>query len=112
MSKENGKQSDKDTLKETGKEQQTKHQKDQSPQLITYDEPGKDEIHAWANFEIEELNLIPADAAVYQKKVPKYKEIKHYIKGEVLGRGKFGTVREFVDKYTLKRFAGALILFY
>lgn len=60
----------------------------------------------WAAFDLDDIHLIPPDAAVYNIKVHKYKEIKHYIKGEKLGKGKFGTVREFVDKYTLKRFAG------
>ena len=56
--------------------------------------------------DLDTLTLIPEDAPVYRKKVPKYKEIKHYIKGEKLGKGKFGTVREFVHKETLKRYAG------
>lgn len=61
---------------------------------------------SWSLMELEDFDLIPADAAIYHKKVPKYKEVKHYIKGEKLGRGKFGTVREFVHKHTLKRYAG------
>ena len=60
----------------------------------------------WAEFDLDDLNLFPPDAKIYKIKVHTYKEIKHYIKGEKLGQGKFGTVREFVDKNTLKRYAG------
>lgn len=65
----------------------------------------------WSLMYMDDLVLIPSDAAIFHKKVPKYKEVKHYIKGEKLGSGKFGTVREFVDKYTLKRYAGELSTF-
>ncbi|KPM03935.1 serine/threonine kinase-like protein 2 [Sarcoptes scabiei] len=46
---------------------------------------------------------------LYRIKVHKYREIKKYIKGEILGRGKFGVVREFIEKKTLKRFAGKIV---
>ncbi len=60
--------------------------------------------------DLDDYDLFPPDSAIYHVKVPKYKEVKHYIKGEKLGKGKFGTVREFVDKYTLKRYAGKICL--
>lgn len=61
------------------------------------------------NFDFDRFQLIPDDAKVYHLKIHQYKEIKHYIKGEKLGKGKFGTVREFVDRRTLKRYAGKII---
>lgn len=63
----------------------------------------------WSLMDLDDYDLFPPDSAIYHVKVPKYKEVKHYIKGEKLGKGKFGTVREFVDKYTLKRYAGKII---
>jgi len=59
--------------------------------------------------DLDNLTLVPDDAKIYHMKIPKYKEIKGYIKGEKLGRGKFGTVREFVHKQTLKRYAGKIL---
>lgn len=56
--------------------------------------------------EFDRIIMIGSEEEVYRRKKHKYKEVKHYIKGEVLGRGKFGTVREFVDKHSLKRYAG------
>ncbi|OTF83579.1 serine/threonine kinase-like protein [Euroglyphus maynei] len=58
---------------------------------------------------LDDIVLISSTEEIYRLKIHKYKEIKHYIKGEILGRGKFGVVREFIDKTTLKRFAGKII---
>ncbi|KAH7646527.1 serine/threonine kinase-like protein [Dermatophagoides farinae] len=60
---------------------------------------------------LDDIVLIGSSEEIYRLKVHKYKEIKNYIKGEILGRGKFGVVREFIDKKTLKRFAGKIIRF-
>ncbi|XP_027202967.2 LOW QUALITY PROTEIN: serine/threonine-protein kinase stk11-like [Dermatophagoides pteronyssinus] len=58
---------------------------------------------------LDDVFLIGSQEEIYRLKIHKYKEIKHYIKGEILGRGKFGVVREFIDKKTLKRYAGKII---
>lgn len=58
------------------------------------------------SFEITEVG---PDELINIKKVPKYKEVINYIKGEVLGKGSFGTVREFIHKNSLERFAVKII---
>lgn len=107
MDHQEGKSSENSTgqcLPESGKVAENEGKS--SPEVKQTLSPEAKGTDPWAAFDLDDIHLIPPDAAVYNIKVHKYKEIKHYIKGEKLGKGKFGTVREFVDKYTLKRFAG------
>jgi serine/threonine protein kinase len=52
--------------------------------------------------------VVGSQESVYLKKIIKYKEISHYIKGEMLGKGSFGKVKEFIDKNSLKQFLGKI----
>ena len=45
----------------------------------------------------------------YFRNDPIYREINGYIVGEVLGEGTFGTVKEFVNKFSLKRYAAKIM---
>lgn len=60
----------------------------------------------WDDLNLDNFILIGSEEEVYRRKLYKYKIVKNYIKGEILGKGKFGTVREFVHATTLKRYAG------
>lgn len=59
--------------------------------------------------DLDDIVLIRSEDEIFRLKIHRYKKVKHYLKGEVLGRGKFGVVREFIDLKTLKRFAGKIM---
>ena len=86
------------------KEENREQKKDLSSSLSKYNENvSQSKVESPKSFEIIEIG---PDEEVNEVKIVKYKELNdRYIKGEKLGGGVFGIVRECVDKTSMKRFA-------